>query len=118
MITASNEGSAYHPVTRPMTPGQQVWDFHANFLNHIIAKSYEDWPLNSGVRREMLSYALEKAEASLKPYAQITDREKGQLLLNYAGAFSADAQHHKEAVCDFVGSWMYVFSMAIQRSGL
>jgi hypothetical protein len=116
MFSDTNDVSGYRPSGRPVSAEEQVWEFHAARLNDVVNRAYQEWPLHSHFRRVMIGKAMDRAEAALKVFIPITDHDKGQLLRNYAGLMSADAEGRQETVADFMGAWMHVFSVAFERT--
>lgn len=116
MFSASQDEGAYQPTGRIVSGVEQAWEGYAARLNDIVIRAYQEWPQHSHFRRVMLTKYMDNAESALKVFIPLFDNDKGQLLLNYAGLMSADAEGRQETVADFMGAWMHVFSAALDRA--
>lgn len=100
---------------------EQVWEDHAAQLNDTVSRAYEQYPLDtteqSKHRREMLSKAIEKADNALKEFVAISVKDKAQMRMDCAGAFTMDVEHDADAVKQFLGDYMFIYARAIERQG-
>lgn len=98
------------------TEAETAWEALAAQANDIVNRAYQEFPINSSLRRPLIASAMNKAREGLEIMVHLSDKDKHDLLEAYSSAIEFDVDHDHEAVSQMVGDYLFIYSRAINRA--